>query len=409
MPPEPGPAPADAVSRRWVRLTVAAWVVALAAVWVRGLILPNKNSTYTYFSQAAGDWLAGKELYQQLGGSCRYSPTFHVLVTPLALLPDRLGALLWRMLNAGVFLAGMACWVRRLLPGDLGRKQQCLLYLLALPLALGSLNNAQVNPLMTGLILLGLAAAAGSRWNWSAVCITLACLLKIYPVAVGLLLVVVYPRRFAARFVIALAAGLLLPFALRDLAYVARQYEHWYQLLRADNRSDWGLREGYRDLWLLIRLAGILATRAAYQGVQLVTALLVAVLCCWRARPGADRAVVLNTVLGLSACWMTLCGPATESCTYILLAPSLAWALVEAWRRPRTLGMRLWLGTSYGLFLASFVANWFPGVTRLHALGTHPLGALLLLAALAWDTATRHEDRAASPYPALRDGTQQAA
>ena len=32
---------------------------------------------------------------------------------------------------------------------------------------------------------------------------------------------------------------------------------------------------------------------------------------------------ILEAVLLLGACWMMLCGPATESASYVLLAPSL--------------------------------------------------------------------------------------
>jgi hypothetical protein len=453
--------------RLWVRIAVVIWSAVLAVTLLRGLLLPKNGTTYWYFAEGGADWLSGKELYQVVGGSCRYSPLFHALMAPLALLPERLGALLWRMLNAGVFMAGMACWARMLLPLDQDRARQALLFLLALPLALGSINNAQANPLMTGLILLSLAAAAGERWSWSALCIALACLLKIYPVAVGLLLVLIYPRQFAGRFVAALALGLGLPFVLRDPSYVARQYVNWYRVLQADDRSAWHPHFAYRDLWLLFRLVGLPLSRQAYHTVQLLVAGMVAALCWWKARQGAEQRVVLNTILGLAACWMTLCGPATESCTYILLAPSLAWALLEVWHKPEAPApgsslLEVWhkpeapapgpsphkpegpapgpsphkpeapapgpsrrwpfglvqrqspalkgmLAASYGLFLASFMAAWFPGVNRVHGLGTHPLGALLLLLVLAWTSLSGRGNATAGRGPALPAGKPRAA
>jgi len=411
----------------WMRIAVVIWSTVLAVTLVRGLLLPKNGTTYWYFAEGGADWLAGKELYQVLGGSCRYSPLFHAMMAPLALLPDRFGALLWRMLNAGVFMAGMACWARMLLPRDQDRARQALLFLLALPLALGSINNAQANPLMTGLILLSLAAAAGERWSWSALCIALACLLKIYPVAVGLLLVLIYPRQFAGRFVAALALGLGLPFVLRDPSYVARQYVNWYRVLQADDRSAWHPHFAYRDLWLLFRLVGLPLSRQAYHVVQLLVAGMVAALCWWKARQGAEQRVVLNTILGLAACWMTLCGPATESCTYILLAPSLAWALMEVWHKPegpapgssrrwpfglvqrQSPALKGMLAASYGLFLASFMAAWFSGVNRVHGLGTHPLGALLLLLVLAWTSLSGRGNATEGRGPALPAGKPRAA
>src|SRR5437016_12914 len=79
---------------------------------------------------------------------------------------------------------------------------------------------------------------------------------------------------------------------------------------------------------------------------------------------------------------MTVFGFAAESSTYILLAPSLAWAVMEA-RLDRS---GRWLSggllVSYGLFLAAEVAVWFPIGRQFHSLGPHPLAALLLLICL---------------------------
>ena len=52
--------------------------------------------------------------------------------------------------------------------------------------------------------------------------------------------------------------------------------------------------------------------------------------------PAADQRELLTAVVALAACWMMLLGPATESCTYILLAPTLAWAVLESWLVPRS-------------------------------------------------------------------------
>ena len=59
----------------------------------------------------------------------------------------------------------------------------------------------------------------------------------------------------AVVFVLALGAGLLLPFVLQHPAYVATQYTHWLELLRADDRSRWPQGSGYLDFMLLLRLA----------------------------------------------------------------------------------------------------------------------------------------------------------
>ena len=257
--------------------------------------------------------------------------------------------------------------------------------LAVIPLSAGNINSGQANPLLLGLLLATTAAAAKERWNWAALFCAAACLLKIYPVALALLLAAAYPRRFALRFLIALAAGLLLPFLLQHPDYVARQYPHWGANLLNDDRSHADLVGiGYRDLWLLICNLHLPISRAAYVGIQLASAALVGAICLagrWLA--GWRPTEVHNAAFHLSVCWMTLCGPATEGATYMLVAPTLAWAFLQGWHRPGP----VW---QYGLVLAgsaAFTAA-LSGCLMSHtaawtAYGFHPLGALLLSAALA--------------------------
>ena len=70
----------------------------------------------------------------------------------------------------------------------------------------------------------------------AAACVTVACLFKGYPLAVGLLLAAVYPRPFAPRLVLALAAGLALPLLVQRPDYVAQAYRDWLWVLGADDR-----------------------------------------------------------------------------------------------------------------------------------------------------------------------------
>src|SRR5436305_6426318 len=109
-----------------------------------------------------------------------------------------------------------------------------VLFLLVLPLSAGNVNNGQSNVLVMGLILAALAGAAEGRWNLASACIAAACLFKVYPIAVGLLLVVIYPRPLAGRLALALAAGIALPLLLQRPAYAADQYAGWLHHVQGD-------------------------------------------------------------------------------------------------------------------------------------------------------------------------------
>jgi hypothetical protein len=103
-------------------------------------------------------------------------------------------------------------------------------------------------------------------------------------------------------------------------------------------------------------------------------------VCLLGRAAGWDRRRVLYAMLGLGCFWMVLFGPATESSTYILLAPVLAWSLVECFRAPQWPDGRALTLAGAVLLLACCMAVWFPFGRSVHALGLQPLGGLLLLA-----------------------------
>jgi hypothetical protein len=373
----------ESAERRWVSLAVVVWSGVVLTCCLRALLAPHTKSIYPILALGARHWVAGEDLYCELAPGLdrfRYSPLIGALLVPFSLLPDGVGAALWRLLNAGVYLAALSWWVRALLPSSLTSAQRAMLFLLVVPLSIGSLNNGQSNALLVGLLLAGSAAVRADRWNLGAGCVAGACLLKVYPIALALLLGLLFPRRFAGRFVLALALGLLLPFGLQQANYVVDQYGSWLAHFETYDRQCLIVELWYRDLRLyLYGWSGPLSPRT-YTMIQMLSGALIALICVGVQRAGWRREQLLILVLGLTCFWMTVLGPATESCTYILLAPSLAWALLDAWRTRRRDPGVLFLLVSFSLFLACLIAVWFPGARAFHALGMQPLAGLLFLA-----------------------------
>lgn len=386
MPPDPNPSPARRAGIPSLeRLVIGLWCAAVLAVSVRSALLPQ-HSVYPIFARAAHDWLAGADLYRPAGEPYRYSPFVTTLFVPFGLLPDAVGGVLWRWLSAAAYLGALAWWCAAALPRVLSRAQRAWLFLLVLPLSVGNLNNGQSNALVIALLLLGVTALAargedGRGPLLAAGAVALACLFKVYPVALGLLVVLAVSRRFGARLVLALAAGLLLPFLLQRPEYVAGQYLGWLHHLETSDRHGLARELWYRDVQLLCWACHVPLSTAAYRVVQLVAAAGCAAACLAARRAGWDRRrlLALATVLGCG--WMTAFGSATESATYILVAPVAAWAAVEAWGR-RGVVVRGLLAGGYGLLALAQVANWFPFGKELQMLGVQPLATLLLLAGL---------------------------
>jgi hypothetical protein len=368
----------------WVKFVVLVWLVILAAILVRLVVLPSRPGVYPIFVKAARNWLASRNLYIDVGEPYRYSPFVTMTFVPFSILPEFVGGVLWRLLNAGVFMGGLAWWCRTVLPVRLTTRQLAWFFLLVFPLSVGSLNNGQSNGLILGLLLMSGPAVATERWNLATVCLTIACLFKLYPIAVALLLTAGYPRRLAVRLAIALAVGLGLPFLLRDPAYALEQYRSWFQHLSSDDRYNGPVEIAYRDIRLLFQLWLVPLSARAFLFMQLLAASGIAALCLVGRPRVAKPRRFLTRALVLGCCWMTVFGPATEPSTYMLLGPALAWAVLETWVSSHGVIRRGAVLVIYGAFIISQVVLWFPwGMRFNNSIGTHPLAGTLLLGWLA--------------------------
>jgi hypothetical protein len=345
------------------------------------LCAPHRHTVYPIFAEAARRWAAGQDLYLSVGEPYRYSPGVAAFFVPFSRLPDGPGGLFWRLLGAGLFLGGLAWWGRdafRPRPAN----RHALLFLLAAPLAVGNVHNGQANVLVIGLLLVAVAAVRRERFTLAAAALAVAVLFKLYPIALGLLLVALHPRRLGPRLALALAAGLLLPFLLQRPGYVAAQYAGWLGHLEANDRQLLPRDLWYRDLRQLCSLWLTPLSYRAYQALEVLSGAGLALLALGLRWAGVPPTRLLALVLGLACCWMTVLGPATESATYVLLAPPAAWLTVSAGARGDPPWLRgLFLG-GYGLLLAAQLAVTTPWGRTFHALGSQPLGGLLLLAGL---------------------------
>jgi hypothetical protein len=368
----------------WARGAVVVWTAILLVIGVRILLSPRAHSVLPIYTTAAQRWLAGADLYGPLEGldRYRYSPLVAVLMVPFSLLPASLGGLLWRLVNAGVYLGGLAWWSRVALPLPLTREQRALLLLLATPLSVGCLNNGQTNLLVLGLLLAAGAGVVSDRWNVASACLALACLFKLYPIALGLLLAAVYPRALALRLTVAVVVGLALPFGLQHPGYVAEQYASWVGHFEVYDRQGLPVYLWYRDLRLLCRVWLVPLGSQAYLAIQLLAAAAVAGLGIAGRCRGWSRRQLAPLLLGLACCWMTALGPATESCTYVLLAPALAWGVLDTRLSRQPWGVRGGMRLSYGLLVLVQISSWFPLGRQFRTLGPQPLAALLFLGCL---------------------------
>ena len=151
---------------------------------------------------------------------------------------------------------------------------------------IGNIDISQANPLVEGLLLFAIAAVYIERWNSAAVCVAIATYFKIYPIAVGLLICVIAPRRFSWRMLVALLLLLLIPFLFQHWSYVSSQYHAWIATRTSDDRRQWPIEKLPLDLWFLIHWVWHLPIPPKiYSLIQLGTAGALALFCAvqtWR-------------------------------------------------------------------------------------------------------------------------------
>lgn len=381
-----------AVLRSWFgstgnleRIAIITWAVVVLGVSVRVFVTPAAKTVYPIFSASARLWWAGVDTYEpnrpaNVQTGYRYSPACSVAFTPFAIFPDSVGGIVWRLFNVAALLGAVGWFGRAVLPTKLTIRLYAGLTLLILPMALQSINNGQANLLVIACMIGAIAAVAQERWNLTSILIAGAFVFKLYPLALGMILVLLYPRRLAWRIPLAAALSLLVPFLFQHPAYVLDQYEQWFAILQHDKRRY--LEHMYRDLWLLIYLSGLPISRGAYLLMQFAGGAVVAGVCWRRQRAGWPTPALLTGALALTTTWMMLLGPATESSSFILLAPSFGWSVLAALLTPLAGGRRLLLWGSVVCFVLAIVLGGFLATVAIHWLGVHVWGSLLYAAYL---------------------------
>ena len=364
----------------WNIGALAVWAIVFLGLAVRTLGNPHRATAFTVYRLAGSHWLSAQHLYGDWRGFV-YSPLAAVFFIPFALLPPGLGNLCWTWFNAGIFLAGVWALLGSGIYSGIKPGYHGIVYLLLVPLVLGNLDTGQANPTVIGLVLLAVAAVPAERWAVAALCIAAATYIKIYPFAVGLVLLLIAPRRLGWRLLLALLLLGILPFLFQHWAYVSQQYHDWISTRSADDRRLYPIKDVPLDLWfLLVRFGHLPIPGFVYTAFQILSGGLIAVFCLfgvWKDWP-KDR--LLAGILAFACIWMTLCGPATELQTYVLLAPAVVLTFVDVFLSSRPSWLRMGMLLVYLLMvLAVARTSFLPGQKALWILTIQPVAAVIFL------------------------------
>jgi hypothetical protein len=319
-------------------------------------------NNYLIFKYSFFHLINGQDLYalypKEHWDLYKYSPSFAAFMGFWAYLPDFLGLILWNLLNALVLFFAV-----RQLPLVNDRMKVAVLWLVLLEM-LTSIQNAQSNALIAGLIIFAFGFFEKRNLLLASLCIVLTVFIKLFGL-VAFALFLLYPRKLAF---IGYATGWTLVLVLLPLLFVSPDqllliYGSWLDLLAADHSASMGLSVmGWLESWFQLTVSK--------NAVVLVGALLFGLpLLKWKSYPDARfRLLVLASVL----IWVVIFNHRAESPTFVIAMSGVALWYFSQERRKENLVLLL-----MAFVLTSLSpTDLFPAYLRDHLVAPYTLKAV---------------------------------
>lgn len=212
----------------------------------------TEYNNYIIFKESFFHFIQGQNLYtiypKEQWDLYKYSPTFALFMGALAYLPDLLGLTIWNLINAMALLFAL-----RMLPFTL-KVRSMLGWYVAIEM-LTSMQNAQSNALMAGLMIAAFCCMQRGKVQWATLWLVLATFIKLYG-AIGFCLFLFYPNKlkfilFSALWTVILFA---LPLVATPLHTLLWQYQNWKVMLAADQAGSYGLSVmGWLHSWFGVK------------------------------------------------------------------------------------------------------------------------------------------------------------
>lgn len=277
-----------------------------------GLSYTHYNN-YIIFKQSFFHLKDNKDLYQLFPAEhwdlYKYSPSFAVLMAPMALLPDSIGLLTWNLVN--VLIMVFALWK---FPSVTDRKRLMMLALVMIEL-ITSTQNSQSNALIAGLLIFAFYFLEKNKLLPATLFIVLTVYIKLFGL-VAFALFLLYPNKWKAALYSLLwsVALFLLPLLFVSGSQLTFLYKSWFNLLQNDHGISTGLSvAGWLSSWFglevknLVVLIGVILFCLPFYKRQLFSEL-------------GFRILYLSSIL----IWVIIFNHRAESATFIIAIAGVA-------------------------------------------------------------------------------------
>jgi hypothetical protein len=314
---------------RWMRHALTLWVVLGIAAAVKCGVQPWEHSVYPNFYKATMRWWENESIYVYTG--YQYTPTFAIANSPFAWCGISAGAALFNAVSICVLVAAVFVLARDVLPGRWTLAGVALLLTLSFAGALRGVWSSQSNALVIAMVIFAASAMLRRRWWTASFLLAAPVFIKLWPMALALLLLACWPRNLWWRFPLACLALAAVPFLTRWPETVLYQHEQYWIALTNLQQIRSG---GYRDAWTILELF-VEPNRRAYLVLQLGAALATLAFCLWRRRRAPSQRHAMTAILATWVAWQLLFGPGSERMTYGIVAPLAGWSVIVSFQQGR--------------------------------------------------------------------------
>ncbi len=375
----------SAADRKWITAAAVLWISFAVALTVKAFVVPGSHTVYPIFVVGSERWIHDLPIHVQdpsVSDLFRYTPTFAVLFTPFAVLPPALGQALWGLFSVGGLFFSLYLAARKLLPGEWPLQRRLHFYSLSLVGSLSGLWSGQTNSLILAFAIFASVCVLEKRWTLAAVCLTLPIYVKLWPVALAMLLIAHRPKELAWRFALCMLVFAAIPFFTKPYGEVVLRYQEWIEFQHGLHQVRWG---GYRDFWTIWETLWPPVSSVGYMALQLISAFGVFLWCMRQKFRALDEKELLVAILSMWTAWQLLFGPGTEQLTYCIIGPWAAWAVLQSW--PHKLE-RIWTVAAWGV-LSFFTCGEIERPFDLLMPATKTLAPLAVFAFVVWLVAIR--------------------
>lgn len=283
------------------RFLLLAYILIALIASIQALLLPphifanlpyKEYNNYVIFRQSFYHLLSGQNMYilypTEQWDLYKYSPTFALCMGVLAHLPDYIGLTIWNLANTIILFAAI-----RMLP--FSNRSICLLLWFVAQELLTSVQNAQSNGMMAGLMIAAYTCLQRGKVAWATLWLVIATFIKVYG-AIGFCLFLFYPGkvRFVAWALLWTVLLAVMPLVVTSPTTLIWQYHNWAIMMGEDQSTSYGLSViGWLHSWFglssgksIITLAGILLflmpfMRFRMYGNEVYKLLMVASMLIW--------------------------------------------------------------------------------------------------------------------------------